>query len=62
MLEAMCLPSINITGDIDFEVGLNLFQQWALDKGHIDAALTEDQFFDNSFIEHANQYLEKNTP
>ena len=62
VIESSCLPSINPDGQINFELGLNRFQQWALEKGHIDAALSREEFFDDSFIEYANHYLEENSP
>jgi NitT/TauT family transport system substrate-binding protein len=62
VLENMCLPAITPGGWINFNLGLDSFQNWAMENGHIDATLTEEQFFDDSFINYANQYLEENTP
>lgn len=62
VIESSCLPSINPDGRINFELGLDRFQQWALEKGHIDAALTREEFFDDSFVEYANQALGENAP
>lgn len=62
VLNEMCLPSISQDGRIDFETGFNAFQQWSLEKGHIDALLTQEDYFDASFVDYANQYLEENAP
>ena len=33
------------------------FQQWAVDKEYLDTVVPEDQFYDPSFIEYADQEL-----
>jgi hypothetical protein len=32
-------------------------QAWAVEKGLVDSPITEDQFWDPSFIEYANEVL-----
>jgi NitT/TauT family transport system substrate-binding protein len=37
------------------------FQAWAVEKGFLDSKVTEEQFWDASFVEHANQVLNRPT-
>ena len=43
---------INVKSVIDF-------QKWAFEKGYIDGLAKEDELFDFSFIEYANQAISK---
>ena len=57
LLEA-CWPYLDSTGQIDVNSFLD-FQKWAMEKGLLDSPVKEDQFWDPSFIEHANHVLGK---
>ncbi len=57
LLEA-CWPNLDSTGQIDVNSVLD-FQKWAMEKGLLDSLIKEDQFWDPSFIEHANHVLGK---
>jgi NitT/TauT family transport system substrate-binding protein len=54
----MCWQSFTADGSIDAD-SMIAFQEWALEKGLVDAVLTEEEFFDGSFLEFANQAIEK---
>ena len=56
LLDDMCWPSFRDNGHINVRSTLDL-QAWALEKGYLDAPVTEDQFWDPSFVEHANEVL-----
>jgi NitT/TauT family transport system substrate-binding protein len=56
LLEEACWMAIRNDGTINVESVLD-FQDWALEKGYIDNPVTEDQFWDPSFVEYANQVL-----
>jgi NitT/TauT family transport system substrate-binding protein len=56
LLEEVCLPTPRNDGMINVESVLE-FQDWAVDNGFLDSSITEDQFWDPSFIEHANEVL-----
>jgi len=55
-LEQCCWVSINGDGQVDLDTLLE-FQDWAVEKGYVDAPITADQLYDPSFIEYANQVL-----
>jgi NitT/TauT family transport system substrate-binding protein len=56
LLQAMCWPYIYNDGHINTASMLDL-QQWWLEKKLLDQLVREDQFWDGSFIEYANQSL-----
>ena len=56
LLEEACWSLVRNDGTINVESVLD-FQDWALEKGYIDNPVTEDQFWDPSFVEYANQVL-----
>ena len=55
-LMQMCWQSIVPDGKLNLQSVLD-FQEWAVAKGYVDAALTEEQLWDPSFIEYANEAL-----
>jgi NitT/TauT family transport system substrate-binding protein len=56
LLKKTCWPSIRNDGQIDVESILD-FQKWALKRGLLDKEVLPNQFWDPSFIEHANKVL-----
>ncbi len=56
LLEEACWPAIRNDGSINVNSVLD-FQNWGIEKGLLDSKVTEEQFWDNRFIEHANQLL-----
>jgi NitT/TauT family transport system substrate-binding protein len=56
LLEEACWPAIRNDGTINVGSVLD-FQDWALEEGYIDDPVTEDQLWDPSFVEYANQVL-----
>lgn len=54
-----CWVTINPDGWIDFEAGVDQFQQWGLEQGHIDQLITEDQFWDPSLLQEALSTLDQ---
>lgn len=52
-----CWPSIHEDGTINVQSVLD-FQAWSVEKGYLDSVVPEDQFWDPSFSEYANQVLE----
>jgi NitT/TauT family transport system substrate-binding protein len=57
LLMQACWPPIHDDGRINVQSVLD-FQSWAVEKGYLDSLLTQEQFFDPSFVEYANQVLE----
>jgi len=57
LLKQACWPSFRNDGQITLQSVLD-FQTWALEKGYLDTPVTEQQFWDPSFVEYANQVLE----
>lgn len=57
VLEKACWPSIRSDGNINVQSVLD-FQEWAVEKGYLDSSVTEEQFWDPSFVEHANEVLD----
>ena len=60
LLRLACWQSLRVNGEIDVQ-GVLDFQEWAAEKGLIKRKLGVDQFWDPSFIEHANQVLRAST-
>ena len=56
LLRQACWVPMREDGQINLQSVLD-FQVWALKKGFIDRTVTEDEFWDPSFVEHANQVL-----
>lgn len=56
LLKQACWPTLRNDGRINFKSVLD-FQEWAIKKDLIDSKVTEEQFWDSSFIEHACQIL-----
>ncbi len=56
LLNEACWTPIRNDGQINVQSVLD-FQAWALEKGYLDSPLTEEQFWDASFVEYANQVL-----
>jgi len=55
-LLAACWATINSDGMIDF-AAVDAFQQWSVAQGQLDAPVTEEQFWDPSFIAAAQALL-----
>jgi NitT/TauT family transport system substrate-binding protein len=56
LLDQLCLPPIRNDGRINVDSVLD-FQAWAVEKGYLDSPVTEEQFWDPSFVEYANEVL-----
>ncbi len=56
LLKQACWVYINPEGTIDFQ-NVVPFMTWAVENGHLDNLITEEQFWDSSFIERANELL-----
>ncbi len=57
LLQATCWPSMRDSGAINLE-RLMEFQQWSMEKGEIDAILTEEQLMDQRFVDAATAALQ----
>jgi NitT/TauT family transport system substrate-binding protein len=57
-LERICLPPLRADGRID-PAPFRGYQRWAVDHGLIDRVPTDDELFDDRFIEHANAELDR---
>jgi len=51
-----CWPNIRLDGSIDFK-GVDPFQSWSIENGFLDKAVTQEQFYDPSFLEAAQILL-----
>jgi NitT/TauT family transport system substrate-binding protein len=58
LLSQSCWPPIHSDAEISVE-GMMDFQNWAMEKGYIDRVLSEDEFWDASFVEYASQALDE---
>jgi NitT/TauT family transport system substrate-binding protein len=56
LLTQACWPPFRDDGRINVQSVLD-FQAWALENGYLDSLVTEEQFWDPSFVEYANQVL-----
>jgi NitT/TauT family transport system substrate-binding protein len=56
LLMQICWPTARESGDINVQSILD-FQAWAVGKGYLDSPVTEEQFWDPSFVEYANEGL-----
>jgi ABC-type nitrate/sulfonate/bicarbonate transport system substrate-binding protein len=56
LLMQACWPSFRNDGRINVQSMLD-FQAWAVKKGYLDNPVTEEQFWDPSFVNYANQVL-----
>lgn len=56
LLMRICWPTVRESGQINVQSVLD-FQAWAVEKGYLDNVVMEDQFWDSSFVEHANEVL-----
>lgn len=56
LLKSACWVPIRIDGKIDFN-GIDVFQQWSIDQDQVDAPVTEEQFWDPSFLDEAYTLL-----
>ncbi|MHA2216756.1 MAG: ABC transporter substrate-binding protein [Candidatus Hodarchaeales archaeon] len=56
IIERSCWPHFYSDGHLNVESVLKI-QEWGHDNGYVDELLTEDQLFDLSFIEYANEIL-----
>jgi ABC-type nitrate/sulfonate/bicarbonate transport system substrate-binding protein len=57
LLEEACWVYIHPQGEIDFQ-NILPFMTWAVEQGHLDAPITEDQFWDPSFLQEAKELLD----
>jgi len=56
LLEQACWPHFREDGRINVQSVLD-FQHWAVEQGYLDSPVTEEQFWDPSFVEYANEVL-----
>jgi NitT/TauT family transport system substrate-binding protein len=56
-LEAVCWPSMGTDGQVGLE-SLIEFQEWAFERGELDAVVPVDEFWDPSFVNRAAEVLE----
>lgn len=56
-LERMCWPALRTSGELNVQAVLD-FQDWAVEAGHLDNAITAEQFYDASFVAQANSVLD----
>lgn len=56
LLEQICWPTFRDDGSINVQSLLD-FQDWALERGFVSSVLTEEEFWDPSFIDFANEAL-----
>jgi ABC-type nitrate/sulfonate/bicarbonate transport system substrate-binding protein len=57
LLENSCWLAINSDGWIDFSI-VDQFQTWSVGMGHMEKPITEEQFWDPSFLEAAIELIE----
>lgn len=58
LLEAMCWPALRTSGESNVQSVLD-FQEWAIDAGYLDDAVSPEGFWDGSFVTNANSALDK---
>ncbi len=56
LLTQVCWPQFRDNGEINVQSVLD-FQAWVVEKGYLDSPVTEEQFWDPSFVEYANEVL-----
>lgn len=56
LLESMCWPAINPTGEVVVD-GVLGFQEFAVERGYLDEIVPADEFYDGSFIEDAGELM-----
>lgn len=56
LLNTMCWPEVNPTGDVSLD-GVIAFQEFAMDRGYLDAVVPANQFYDDSFLTQARAIL-----
>jgi NitT/TauT family transport system substrate-binding protein len=56
-LEVACWPALRIDGSINSASVLD-FQAWAVESGLVEDPVTEGEFWDSSFVEYADRFLE----
>jgi len=56
-LERMCWPALQTSGELNVQAVLD-FQDWAIEAGHLDNAISAEQFYDGRFVSHANSVLD----
>jgi NitT/TauT family transport system substrate-binding protein len=57
LLKRACWPSFRADGQIDVQSVLD-FQAWAVEKGYVEKPLTEEEFWDSSYVDYANGVLD----
>ena len=60
LLDQACWPAQRNDGQLNADAVLD-FQAWTVKKGHLDSLVTEEQFWDPSFVEDANEVLGAST-
>ncbi|MGD8816134.1 MAG: ABC transporter substrate-binding protein, partial [Acidobacteriota bacterium] len=55
-LDGVCWPWVSADARIDPEV-FRGYQEWYMERGLLDRAVTDEQLFDDRFIDHANEVL-----
>jgi NitT/TauT family transport system substrate-binding protein len=56
LIREMCWPGLRDDGQLNVQSALD-FQQWALDKKFMETAVSEEQFWNGSFVDYANAQL-----
>lgn len=56
VVKESCWASINLDGSVDF-AGVDPFQRWSIENGYLEKGVTQDQFYDPSFLESAWKLL-----
>ncbi len=56
LLENMCWPAINPSGDVLVD-GVLSFQEFAVDRGYLDEIVPAEEFYDSSFLEEARSLM-----
>jgi hypothetical protein len=57
VLKNACWLPVNMDGEPNFR-DVEPFMNWAVDHGHLDNVITEEQFWDPSFLEAAKKFTE----
>ena len=61
LLTEVCWPSFRDDGSVNMHSVLD-YQAWAVERGYLDTPVTEEQLWDPSFVEQANEVLEGLSP
>jgi len=56
VVKKACWPNVSMDGSVDF-TGVDPFQNWSIENGFLDNAVTQEQLYDPSFLEAARALL-----